>query len=124
MSTHIPWINLQMTGLVTHAGDNFYNMRGAGLSLPILRVTGEIMLYSEKEKTCMGDFAAKNLINNSAYTSYWIHLPDELWGQLNFIRAKNYDLVSTNSPISFVVIAHTGDTYQTQDLIHYSIEKI
>ena len=90
-------------------------------SLPIIRVTGEIMLYSDKDKIFMGDFAAKNLLSGRDYFSYWLKMPDEIYPDLAYIRGKNYDTVTSNSPIAFVLKAIKADKTNSIKFI-YSID--
>lgn len=87
--------------------------------LALLRVTGEIMLYSEKDKIFMGDFYAKNLISGKEYISYWLKMPGEIFADLNYVRGKNYDIVTSNSPISFVLKVAQTDKYNSNKFVYY-----
>ena len=89
--------------------------------LSLLRVTGQIMLYSDKDKIFMGDFYAKNLLSGREYASYWLKMPDEIYPDLNFIRGKNYEPDTSNSPIAFILKAIKADKITTTKFI-YSID--
>ena len=79
------------------------------------------MLYSEKDKIFMGDFYAKNLVSNREYNAYWLKMPVEIWSDLQYLRGKNYDIVTSNSPISFILKTDITDKVSTRKFI-YSIE--
>ena len=115
---HLQMITLSSTGLSYLDGDCNFSVTD---SLDILRVTGLIMLYSEKDKCYMGDFEVQNLISHSHYSSYWLKLPEEIWSDLEFLRKKNYDSVSTNSQIAFILKAQSVSRTENKK-ITYSID--
>lgn len=89
--------------------------------LKLLRVTGQIMLYSDKDKIFMGDFYAKNFISGKEYASYWLKMPDEIYPDLSFIRGKNYDPTTSNSPIAFILKANSTGKFHKEKFV-YSID--
>lgn len=117
MTKLIPQINLSSLGLTYLDGTPNFEVTDR---LDLIRVTGEIMLYSDEYKIFMGDFAAKNLISGREYFSYWLKMPDEIYPDLSYLRSKNYERESSNSPIAFILQAYETDRIVTNKIC-YSI---
>jgi hypothetical protein len=114
MIKQINQIDIYSLGLIAGDEPNFTLTADLGL----VRVTGEIMLYSEKDKIFMGDFYAKNLISNKEYFSYWLKMPDEVFSDINYMRGKNYDIASSNSPIAFILKVNLTDKFHNKKFVY------
>ena len=68
-----------------------------------------------------GDFYAKNLISGKECASYWLKMPDEIYPDLYFIRGKNYEPTTSNSPIAFILKANSTDKFHKEKFV-YSID--
>lgn len=113
-------INLESTGLIDSEGGLLFDTNLP--RVPLLRITGEIMIYSDKEKIFMGDFVAKNLLSDIEYSSYWLKVPDELYPDIDYIRVKNFDRITTNSNIGFIILANNTDPKTMTTKFTYSID--
>jgi len=113
-------IDLISTGLMDSEGEHLFTVTG---ELPLLRITGEIMLYSDKDQIFMGDFYAKNLIDNKEYNAYWFRPPSEIFSDINFLRGKNYDALTSNSPIALVIKVKTTDKFHPRRWV-YTIDSL
>ena len=115
MTKTLNQIDLISLGLTDEMGEPTFN---TSKTVDLIRITGQIMLFSDKDKIFMGDFCAKNLISGREYYAYWLKLPEILYPDIDFLRGKYYEKGSTNSPISFIIKASPADKFTNNKFVY------